>query len=113
MREAEVTVLKKNARAMMSSRPGVLRGLPNRSILSDMRPTPEQRRYGRLFHRVANPENWKNPTKPISFSSKERAEAMQRAIIFFTGGATLQAITRNGRTRYTVSSKGYYRYIGT
>jgi hypothetical protein len=76
-----------------------------------------------LFNKVADPSNWKLPTKSFQTLNREEAEEMQDAIIFFVGGAELTSYTGYAQvhtsalvkvplTIYTVTSKGYYHYIG-
>lgn len=57
-----------------------------------------------LFDSVANPENWKMPTKPKTCASAEEAQALADAITFYCGGAEISGTT--------VTSQGYYFYIG-
>jgi len=66
-------------------------------------------KYRRTFNLLKNAENWKLPTKPVTTKTHEDAENISRAIIFFVGGAEIK---RNSDKTYTVTSQGYYHYIG-
>ncbi len=65
------------------------------------------------FNKVADPENWKMPTKDKVVYSLEEAQAIQKAVIHFTG--SLADITKldGSQSIYGVhSADGYYIGIG-
>jgi len=61
-----------------------------------------------LFNVVKNKENWKNATTPFSTKSEKLAEIMGSVLTFYTGG--FEVVVKEGR--WTVTSEGYYHYIG-
>lgn len=69
----------------------------------------ERAKYQPLFESVQNPENWKFPTIPKTVTTLKEASELVNAITFFVGGAELDAKLDRG---FTVTSKGYYHYIG-
>jgi hypothetical protein len=69
----------------------------------------EQKEF--LFNKVKNPDNWKMPTIPFNTSNYVEAHAIAEAIIFYVGGAKISKVGVNGK-EYTVTSEGYYHYIG-
>ncbi len=71
-----------------------------------MKQTEEELRE--IFEKIANPEMWKLPTVPYETRSREEADKIKEALLYFTGGAEITS----QRGLYTVSSKGYYHYIG-
>ena len=74
-----------------------------------MNQNTESEAYEKMFKQVANEENWKLPTKPYKTDNKVIADAFAQAIIFYVGGAEVSSV---GDKNYTVTSKGYYHYIG-
>jgi hypothetical protein len=64
-----------------------------------------------LFNKVANKENYKLPTIPFVTDDEDEADKMMKAICYFVGGAEKSKIGINGKT-FTVTSRGYYHYIG-
>ena len=64
-----------------------------------------------IFEKVANPEGWKLPTIPVSVNSYKEAKVIADAIIYYVGGAVISSVGVNGKV-FTVSSKGYYHFIG-
>ncbi len=69
---------------------------------------PETREKSRLMDLVKNPEGWKEPTIPFVTKSEKEANAMVDAISYFAGGAELSQVG----DKITVTSLGYYHYIG-
>jgi len=61
-----------------------------------------------LFNVVADPTDWKKPTKPIVLPSRDLAEVWADAIIYFVGGAEIR---ENPDGSFTVTSLGYRHYI--
>ena len=57
---------------------------------------------------VKNPEGWKYPTIPFVTKSEKEADNMVDAICYFAGGAEKSS----KGDEITVTSQGYYHYIG-
>lgn len=64
-----------------------------------------------LFQQVVNEDNWKYPTHPFKTTDEVLADQMVSAICYFVGGAEKSKIGINGK-EFTITSKGYYHYIG-
>ncbi len=58
---------------------------------------------------VKNPENWKEPTIPFVTKNEKEANDMVEAICYFAGGAEKSS----KGDEITVTSLGYYYYIGS
>ena len=65
--------------------------------------------YQALFDTVKQEGNWKETTKPFTTKDFTMAKLMAKAITFFVGGAEVED---NEDGVITVTSKGYYHYIG-
>lgn len=70
--------------------------------------TPEKREKVRLMDSVKNPECWKMPTIPFVTKDEKEADNMVSAICYFAGGAEKSQVG----DEFTVTSQGYYHYIG-
>ncbi len=70
--------------------------------------SPERREKSRLMDLVKNPEGWKLPTIPFVTKSEKEADNMVDAICYFSGGAEKSS----KGDEITVTSLGYYHYIG-
>lgn len=64
-----------------------------------------------LFDLVKDKTNWKYPTIPIRVGSRKYADIVKEAIIYYVGGAEEHIEPPKGTI--TVTSKGYYFYIGS
>ena len=62
------------------------------------------------FDEVKNEENWKLPTIPITTSNVWDAALTSAILIHYTGGS--EVTFNNDSWEFTISSKGYYEYIG-
>jgi hypothetical protein len=67
------------------------------------------RKYRETFDQVADKDDWKKSTKPITVGFSD-VENLMRAITFFAGGAECKINHKEGTC--TITSKGYYHYIG-
>jgi hypothetical protein len=76
---------------------------------------------GRIFGRVMNPRNWKDSTIPFNTTDREVADRVEKAINFFVGGSEFTFSYRpikdewgqtHIRRQFTITSQGYYHYIG-
>ena len=65
--------------------------------------------YKKVFKSVAHDRYWKLPTKPVTVKTRKEADFIIEAITFYVGGAEL---TENANGTFTVTSNGYYHYIG-
>lgn len=63
-----------------------------------------------LFDLVQNKTNWKLPTEPIRVGSRKYADKVKEAIIYYVGGA--EETSEPPKGTITITSKGYYSYIG-
>jgi len=70
--------------------------------------SPETREKSRLMESVKNPEGWKYPTIPFVTKNEKEADNMVDAICYFAGGAEKSQVG----DEITVTSLGYYHYIG-
>ena len=70
--------------------------------------SPEKREKSRLMDSVKNPEGWKMPTIPFVTKNEKEADNMVDAICYFAGGAEKSQVG----DKFTVTSLGYYHYIG-
>jgi hypothetical protein len=67
----------------------------------------------RLVKALQNPFNWKLPTAPFVTYDKEAADELGYALDFYMGGHELQVFPFcEGSGAYTVTSAGYYHYVG-
>jgi hypothetical protein len=62
-----------------------------------------------IFNMVRNKKNWKLSTKPFRAETETQRDMAMDALSHFTGGAESK---KNPDGSYTVTSKGYYHYIG-
>jgi hypothetical protein len=67
------------------------------------------KKYMKVFKSVAHDKYWKLPTKPVTVKTKKEADFIMEAITYYVGGAEL-TINKDGTL--TVTSNGYYHYIG-
>lgn len=80
----------------------------------------DEREYNIVFDFLKNKENWKMPTKEFTTNNVDLAGTIAEVLTFFTGGAEITFIgegTFDGgvtfrRALITISSRGYYHYIG-
>ena len=69
----------------------------------------EEKEFHDVFDFLKNKENWKFPTKEFITDKRGLAEMVADVLVFFTGGAEVSFVFGGP---ITVSSKGYYHYIG-
>ena len=62
-----------------------------------------------IFDFVKNVNNWKLPTQPATAHNHEDAKMVADAIIYYAGGAEIS----EKQGEFTITSRGYYHYIGT
>lgn len=63
------------------------------------------------FKKVADPENWKMPTKAKVVATNEEAMAIQIAVGYYTG--SLASVVKLDENNYGVNeASGYYAEIG-
>jgi len=72
-------------------------------------PEHERASYEKIFNYMKDNDNWKTPTHYANVPSRAEANMIARALVFYTGGATILAMDDGS---YTAYSKGYYHYIG-
>ena len=66
--------------------------------------------FNKIFSQLQDKEHWKNATIPYNTSFELFAIYAYAALSWFAGGCEIQY--NKDRCEYTISSKGYYHYIG-
>lgn len=62
-----------------------------------------------IIKAMQHPHNWKLPTSTFTTNIRSRAEDVAAGLEFYMGGSETR---ENGDGSFTVSSRGYYHYIG-
>lgn len=62
---------------------------------------------------ISDRKNWKLPTSAFVTDDRDKADAVAYALDWYVGGHEMTASPQtDGTVRYTVTSKGYYHYVG-
>jgi hypothetical protein len=69
-------------------------------------PTPE---LDAKVKELQDATNWKMPTKYVVVATKDEADDLINALIWYMGGAEIEKVFGV----YRVGSKGYYYYVGS
>jgi hypothetical protein len=80
----------------------------------------EEEEFRAVFDLLKNKKNWKMPTKEFTTTDLKLAGSVADVLTFFTGGAEICFVGSGtigcgvdfSEAVITVSSKGYYHYIG-
>jgi len=73
------------------------------------RPSDECRK---IMEASQDHRGWKYPIQPASFGSKDAADDYAYCLDFYMGGHETREVWTTFGTRYVVTSKGYYHYVG-
>ena len=84
-------------------------------VLEGMEVDAKKRKvYRKLFEGVMNKENWKLPINTSTVETRIEVDLLAEAIMYFVGGVEVRPITKDlNVVGYTISSKGYYHYVGS
>jgi hypothetical protein len=72
-----------------------------------------KRAYNIVLGSMYNSENWKLPSKPFTTNDLELVEEITHLLSCDSGGHEVKYTKVGDDTHYTISSKGYYYYIGS
>jgi hypothetical protein len=75
---------------------------------SDM--TPPTDRAEKIWKQMQDREGWKNPTKVFTTKDPDLAKEVAYCLDWYVGGHEFEYHPR--RKTYTLSSEGYYHYVG-
>ena len=59
-----------------------------------------------------DPRGWKYPIRPFTTTNQSEAEDYSYCLNWYVGGHEMQIIESPTGTQWTISSRGYYHYIG-
>jgi hypothetical protein len=71
--------------------------------------TEPSERMQQIVRAHQNPSNWKLPTTPATFLNDDDASEYAEALDFYMGG---HERSYHPATCWTITSKGYYHYVG-